>query len=79
MGLLFLWTSVREMRGSQLFIFDKDFMKIALFLCILSIVFILDMTGTGEKAVCDHVTHEKSSSRQKLHLVFSLLFPLSAF
>lgn len=28
------------------------------------------MTGTEEKAVCDHVTH-KTSSRQKLHLWWS--------
>lgn len=48
--------------------------KIALFLCIFSITFILDMTDTEEKAVCDHVTHKNSSSRSSIYSGASFQF-----
>lgn len=60
--------------------FYSDFTKIVIF---FSITFILDMTDTEEKAVCDHITHKKKQQQAEapsmVELVFGLLFPWGGF
>lgn len=45
-----------------------------LFLCIFSVPFIPDKLGTEESAVRDYILHKSSGRRQKLHLLWVVVF-----
>lgn len=56
--------------------FYNDFTKIVIFLCIFSITFILDVTGTEEKAVCDY-TKKAAAGRSSIYGGASFQFVIS--